>query len=164
MRDLSAAGALHLEKSDSHVKEAYKRGLTLYTVDKELLAVKRCKPEPPPDDVQAVKELFKSHNTKRKPEAELAAQWQQTAAEELKAERKLEGVHKQLLQDEGYRALIQRIDDYKAKSISAILQRDTAEQERLEEVAGELRKELTAYLKARCVPSDTFPKGFFYII
>ena len=168
VRELAAAGLIKLQQAEERYKEAYKRGLTRYTVHQELLKVKRCKPEPPPDELREVKELVKqlgerAAGKRSEREAALAAQWNAEATEKDKAELKLEAFEKQLMQDGAFRALKQRIDVYKDKHINALFKDGSERVEKLEEEAEKLRKELAAVLEVHGVPLDTFPKGYFYI-
>lgn len=172
VRELARIGLLALQKADEHVKDACKRGLTRYTVHPELLQVKRCKPEPPPDELQAVKELVKNLGKKSgkkareraEQEAALAAQWNAETTAQHKAEHELEALEKQLMQDDVFRALKQRIEAYRDKHLKALFNDGVELAEELEAEAEKLRKELKAVLEAHGVPPGTFPHGHFYIV
>lgn len=167
VRELVLAGLIALQKADEHAKEAYKRGLTRFTVRPELLQVKRCKPEPP-DELKEVKELVrqlgKKASTRAERQAALAAQWNAETTAQRKAECELEALERQLLQDDAFRALRQRIDVYRDKHIKTLIKEGSERAEKLEEEAEKLREELKAVLKAHGVPLDTFPEGHFYIL
>lgn len=171
VRELALAGLISLRKADEHVKEACKRGLTRYTVDPELLKVKRCKPAPPPDELEEVKklvkELGKKPGKKAEKEAALVAQWQaetEKQAQEDVRERKIKALHEQFLQDIAYRALARRISAHREKVSEAVKRRDIEGLDKLEPEAKKLKEELKAYLNAHGVPLDTFPVGAFYIL
>lgn len=162
VRELAAIGVINLQKLDTHV-EAYKRGLTRYTVAPEVLAVKACKPEPPPDeDLQEVKEIFKQHDKKVQRRQNILEQWQ-AINEQIEAEEKVEPLQQRLLEDDTYKNLFERLQEQKSYHMSAICLHIKSSEEEAERELQAIGEEIKAYLKAHDVPLDSFPKGYFYI-
>lgn len=153
VRELVATELIKTQQADIHAKEAYKRGLTLFTVAPELLKVKRCKPAPPPDETAEVKALFKQHDKKAQKRLE---RWElmQVACNELEAERKAETLDKQFMQDYVYAELKQRLKTSRSAFITALRHGNDEAQAQSERELETVRNELAAYLKARNVPPD----------
>lgn len=164
VRELAALGVINFKKLDMHV-EAYRRGLSRFTVHPEFLAVKRCKPEPPPDeDLQEVKELFKQHD-KRKLKRHRPSpleQWQSTL-EAIEETERAQALQTKLLQDYVYCDLWERLKRERSNNIEACLQLNEELERRSKAALEAIGEEIKAYLKAHDVPLDSFPKGYFYI-
>lgn len=151
------AGLISTQQASAHAKEAYKRGLTLYTIAPELKLVKRRKPAPPPDELAEVKALFKQNDKEPDPPKEPAAPWKSAADEheaELEAERKAKALDVQLMRGNDYAGLKQRLQASRGAFITALRRGDGEAQEQAEREFEAVRAELKAYLEAHDVPPD----------
>lgn len=153
VRELSAAEVINLRKVDEHYSEACKRGLTVYTVHPELLQVKQCKPEPPPDGLAGIKAIFKQVE-ETPPAPPWRTQTGEPSRQSEEAEHRAKVFEAQLAADEEYKALKHKLKESRNGFITAIRSGAADEQERN---LDEAKQELRIYLEARGAPSDIIP-------
>lgn len=135
--------------------------LTRYTVDAELMRVRRRAPEPTAAELEAVKLLFKNgeEQTRRSKPAPLSELF---PVDKIGDELRAEALQRELMRDDIYAGIIGQLDELKAKHITAMLSHNEPLAATIERELEAVGEKLKAYLKAHDV-QRAFPDGFFYI-